>query len=250
MRLRETGLLIAASILAACGTASDAAVPHAEERRGVQYVVGIDISGSRTPAQLEQGKALLLSIIGQMTYGDRLVLLQTFQAGTDSIGQWSDTTPRRRRPDIETSREKQRLEEFRETARMVVPMFFTAKPSQPIMTTDLLATIARASDLAKASPERQTILLLLSDMLNATPELNMERRGGIPGAAWVEERARQGRLPDLKGVCVAVSGADVTSQTGAQARDFWFAYFRATGATLPESNYRNLITSARELPCT
>jgi hypothetical protein len=249
MRRCDLGILAGAILLSACGSASDAAVPQTTERRGVQYVVGIDISGSRTPAQLAQGKALLAGIINQMTYGDRLVLLQTFQAGTDSIGQWNDTIPQRRRADVETSRDKQRLDEFRQTANMVMPMFFTAKPSEPIMTTDLLATIARASDLAKASPERQTILLLLSDMLNATPELNMERRGGIPNATWVEERRKQGRLPNLGNVCVVVSGADVTSQTGAQAREFWKGYFSAAGAVLPEQNYRNLVTSASELTC-
>lgn len=217
--------------------------------RGTLYVVGVDVSGSRTPTQLREGQRLMNSVIDRMTNGDKLVVVQTYQAGTDASGNWEGEIPPARKPGQPNGADRKKAEQFRNTAQLITATFFDSTQSKHVMTTDLLFTIGRAADLAKAAEGRRTQLVLLSDMLNATPELNMERKGGVPDASWVAQRKAQGRLPDLRDVCVAVAGADVGSTRGVATRAFWMSYFEAAGARLDDANYRNLISDAREIRC-
>jgi hypothetical protein len=144
---------------------------------------------------------------------------------------------------------RKKAEQFRTTAKIIAATYFDSTVSPQITSTDLLATIGRAADHARAAAGRRVTLLLMSDMLNATGELNMERAGGVPNERWATERKTDGRLPELRGVCVAVAGADVSSKRGAQVRRFWQAYFSAAGATMPAANYRNMISSADQIGC-
>lgn len=132
---------------------------------------------------------------------------------------------------------------------MMAGGFFQPPPGQPVMTTDLLAMLQRAADYAHGAGGRRTTLLLVSDMLNATAELNMERAGGVPDPAWIAQRQADGRVPDLRGVCVVVAGADVSSARGVAVRDFWRAYFEAAGADFDADRYRTLIADPGAVGC-
>jgi hypothetical protein len=239
--------LLGAAAIAACSSSS--AATTAGTVPGTLYIVGVDVSGSRTPTQLSEGKQLIDALIDRMTNGDKLVVVQTYQQGTDAAGHWEDAIPAAHTPGKPNGADRKKAERFRSTAKMVTATFFDSAATQHVMTTDLLFTIGRAADYAKAAEGRRVTLVLMSDMLNATRELNMERQGGVPDAQWVAERKAQGRLPDLRGVCVVVSGADVSSARGAQVRDFWRAYFAASEAKSPDVNYRNMISSAAEIGC-
>ena len=228
-----------------CGGA-DAARPA---EPGMQYIVGIDISGSRTPTQLEEAQNLLGGVIGRMEHGDRIVLLETYRARTDSAVHWEDSIPASRYADRLTGQEKAALTDFRELAVDMAGTFFDPTRYPKMMSTDLFNTLARAADYTRSARGRRTVVLLLSDMLHSTPEVNMERAGGIPGERWIEERRAAGRLPDLTGVCVVVAGADVASARGAQVRDFWERYFAATGARFSRVKYRNMIADPAEVGC-
>jgi hypothetical protein len=92
-------------------------------------------------------------------------------------------------------------------------------------------------------------LVLLSDMLQSTDEVNMERAGGVPSDEWIEQRKVEGRLPDLANVCVFVVGAEVASRQGAKVRGFWQKYFEAAGARFPGANYRNMVADVSEVHC-
>jgi hypothetical protein len=214
-----------------------------------QYIVGIDLSASRTPTQLADGERLLKEIVGDLQPGDRLVLIQTYQAARDDALRWEMEMPRLREPGNPTGGEKRRLDEERASALAVVPAFFDVKKSESILSTDILQTLFRAADYAKARPRDSTIVLLLSDMLNSTGEMDMERAGGVPGSEWIAARKAEGRLPDLRGVCVFAVGADVASRRGAQARAFWGEFMRQSGAVMPERAYRSLVTKAAEVGC-
>jgi hypothetical protein len=213
------------------------------------YVVGVDISGSRTPTQLAEGQQLLASIVDSLDFGDRIVLVETYRARNDSAIQWVGEVAARRRLDRLSTGDRRGRATMRRVARETARTFFDTTRSKQLTSTDLLFTISRAADYAKAAEGRRTTLLLLSDMLNSTPDLNMERRGGVPDARWIAERKAKGLVPELSGVCVEVVGADVTTERGAAVREFWTRYFAAAGATMPSENYRNLVTSAREIGC-
>jgi len=215
-----------------------------------QYVIGVDISGSRTPTQLQEAGRLINGMIGRMQNGDRLVLVETYRANNDAARQFDDSIPPARRPDKPTGSDRKKVAYFQNSARIIAQGFVDPKRSKTIMSTDLLMTLQRAADYARSGGGRSTTLLLLSDMLNSTPELNMERAGGIPDSAWIAKLQVQGRMPDLRGVCVFAVGGDVRTSRGAAARRFWKAYLAAAGATYSdERNYRNMVADAAEVGC-
>jgi len=214
-----------------------------------QYIVGIDISGSRTPSQLQEERLVIEGLIGRMGPGDRIVLIETYRSGVDSAGQWHDSIPAQRIPGTMTGRDKRNVDQFRVVARQMASTFFDPSASGKVMSTDLFHTMHRAADYAKAANGRQTTLVLLSDMLQSTREVNMERAGGVPGDAWTTALKAGGRLPDLRNVCVFVVGADATTRTGARVRQFWQHYFEATGATYRPENYRNMVSDPGEIGC-
>lgn len=215
-----------------------------------QYIVGIDISGSRTPTQLREARRLLDGVINQLSNGDKLVLVETYQGGTDEARQWKDDIPPRRSSDERSFRDSVAVSKSQRAARRVAHMFFDTTRAKQIKSTDLLGTLTRAADYAKASAGRQTIVLLLSDMIQYTPEVRMDRLRSIPSPNWITERRQEGRLPNLQGVCVFAVGTDVTSARGVAIRNFWARYFTATGASFdPATNYRNMISDPSEIRC-
>jgi hypothetical protein len=216
---------------------------------GRQFIVGVDISGSRSDTQLKESQQLLNKLVMRMRNGDKLVLVETYQSGTDAAQQWADTIPRPRNAAKPSARDRNKLASFQRRASPIASSFFDPARAKQIKNTDLLGTLARAADYARAANGRRTTVLLLSDMLQTTPEVNMVHPGGIPGADWIATRKADGRLPDLSNVCVVIAGADVTSDQGARVRAFWQKYFAATNATLPAAGYRNMISDPAELRC-
>jgi len=238
--------LLALLPLASCehaGASNSAAAPAR------QYIVGIDISASRTTYQLAEERQMIDELIGRMAPGDRIVLIETYQAGLDSAGQWQDSIPAQRVPGTLTGKDRRNVEHFRLVASQIASTFFDLTGTRKIMSTDLFRTLHQAADYARAANGRRTTVLLLSDMLQSTSEVNMEQPGGIPAAAWTDGRKAEGRLPDLRNVCVFVVGADPTTRTGARVRAFWEHYFQATGATFKPENYRNMVADAAEIGC-
>jgi hypothetical protein len=181
--------------------------------------------------------------------GDRIVLIETYRSGVDSAGQWQDSIPAQRIPGTLTGRDRRNVAEFRLVAHQMASSFFDPAAAGKVMSTDLFHTLYRAADYAKAANGRRTTVLLLSDMLQSTREVNMERQGGIPADSWTDGLKAERRLPDLRDVCVFVVGADATTRTGARVREFWRHYFDASGATFRPENYRNMVADAGEIGC-
>lgn len=227
----------------------DAGAGTARAVTGTQYIVGVDVSGSRTPTQLAEAQRLIIGLIERMSFGDRLVMIEAYRAYSDSAVQWQDSVSAAVDPARPRSRERRALERFHAVAPAVASTFFDVERSRTIQTTDLLYTVGRAADYAKAAGGRKTIVLLLSDMLNSTPEVNMERISGVPSGRWIDVRKQENRLPDLSGVCIYVVGADVTSSRGAAVRAFWKRYFEASGANFEARRYRTMVSDPTEIRC-
>jgi hypothetical protein len=241
--IRYAALLVLAAIAGCERAAASSAAAQAH-----QYIVGIDISGSRTPSQLAEERQAIEGLIGRMGPGDRLVLIETYRSGVDSAGQWQDSIPAQRIPGTLTGKDKQRVEAFRAVATQMASTFFSSTNAK-VTSTDLFHTLHRAADYAKAANGRRTTIVLLSDMLQSTGDVNMERAGGIPAASWTDVLKAEGRLPDLRNVCVFVVGADASTRSGARVREFWRHYFDASGATFRPENYRNMVADMGEVGC-
>ena len=246
---RSFTLLALATTLSGCERASASGAGEPVPVTARQYIVGIDISGSRTPSQLQEEQQVIDGLIARMGPGDRIVLIETYRSGVDSAGQWQDSIPAQRIAGTMTGRDRRNVDQFRVVAGQMASTFFDPKVSRTVMSTDLFHTLHRAADYAKAANGRTTTLVLLSDMLQSTSDVNMERAGGIPSERWTSTLKAEGRLPDLRDVCVFVVGADATTRTGAQVRQFWQHYFAEAGATYRPENYRNMVADVGEIGC-
>ena len=231
------------------GVGCDAAVGGEATYPGHSYIVGVDISGSRTRTELDESKKLLDGLIDRLQPGDHLTLIEVYQGGKEPAKQWTDSIRTPRKPGELTASERRRLEDFKDIARMQTSILFDSVRAKEILSTDIFGTLSRAADYAKASRNRGTTLLLLSDMINETPDVRMTSREGIPGNSWIRHLATAKRVPQLRGVCVVVVGADVSSARGAAIRDFWNRYFQAAGTSVSPDNYRNMISDPSEVTC-
>jgi hypothetical protein len=242
---RSLLVLASALVVAAC----DSAVGGESPNPGRAYIVGIDISGSRTANELDESKKLLDGLIDRLQPGDHLTLIEVYQGGREPAKQWSDSIRSPKNPKQLTGSDERRLEDFKDIARMQASILFDSARAHTILKTDIFGTLARAADYARASRNRSTTLLLLSDMMNETPDVTMTSADEIPGESWIRRLATAKRIPQLRGVCVVVAGADVSTARGAAIRDFWSKYFQAAGTTISADNYRNMISDPSEISC-
>ena len=242
-------VLMMVIVFALAITGCDSAVGSESTNPGHSYIVGIDISGSRTRSELDESKQLLNGLIEKLEPGDKLTLIEVYQGGREPARQWSDSIRTPRNPKQLTGSDRRRLDDFRNIARMQTSILFDSVRAKQIQATDIFGTLTRAADYAKASRNRPTTLLLLSDMINETPDVRMTSMQEIPGRTWIRERVDAKRIPQLRGVCVVVAGADVSSARGAAIRDFWDKYFAAAGTTVSSDNYRNMISDPSEVNC-
>jgi hypothetical protein len=238
------GLLLGVLVVVGCEHAVGGESPY----QGHSYIVGIDISGSRTKTDLDESRKLLDDLIDRLQAGDRLTLIEVYQGGRQPARQWSDSIRTPRNGDL-TGSDRRRLDDFKAVARIQTSILFDSVRAKEIQSTDIFGTLARAADYAKASRNRPTTLLLLSDMINETPAVNMTSRADIPDDSWIRHLAAAKRIPQLSGVCVVVAGADVSSARGAAIREFWNKYFEAAGTHVSPDNYRNMISDPGEVRC-
>ncbi len=230
-------------------TGCDDAVGGESAYPGHSYIVGVDISGSRTKSELDESRKLLDGLIDRLQAGDHLTLIEVYQGGRAPARQWTDSIRTPRKPGEPTASDRRREEDFRDIARMQASILFDSVRASEIQTTDIFGTLSRAADYAKASRNRGTTLLLLSDMINETPDVRMTSSQDIPSNTWIRHLATAKRIPQLRGVCIVVAGADVSSARGAAIRDFWNRYFEAAGTRVSPDNYRNMISDPSEISC-
>ncbi|HEX2206094.1 MAG TPA: hypothetical protein VHG93_00310 [Longimicrobium sp.] len=215
-------------------------------RTPTQYVVAVDLSTSLTPTERKAHQDLLHALVRDLDFGDRLVLLKTHAAGirdTSTARVVTMPVPRGSRP---LQRERDELELQRQTADGYVTTFFKA---QPVHGTDLFATMHTAGERVREGTGARKVLVVLSDMLQCTRGVCMERPGGLPDSAWISAQKQQGLVPGLEGVCVSIVGADATTAHGVSVREFWRRYFQTAGASFDPARYVHGASTAAALRC-
>lgn len=102
--------------------------------------------------------------------------------------------------------------------------------------TDILGALLVASEVFHSSPGgRHKVLVVLSDMRQATRALNLERQPMVQTATAMQQIASGKLLADLRGVDVYAEGVDAAGESVGYwqgLQDFWRTYFVAAGATL------------------
>lgn len=213
-----------------------------------RWMVGIDRSASRKPQQMRDMRVFIAALVESLSFDDEITLIETFRTNSDSVREWRGNVPQLRRPPTVFTRERLELQTFKDFARMKATSMTDTAGMRKVTSTDIFGLLRRTSDYARSGARKNTVLVLLSDMLNSTSQLDMERRNGIPNAAWIEKQRINGLLPDLRGVCVVAVGAEVGTAQGVALKTFWMRYLEASGARVNADNYRSYLLP-RDIRC-
>lgn len=238
-RFRWSGgaaVLAVAVGLSACG--GDPPAPPLEQGPPQQLIVLYDRSSSILDHELQHYRELTNGIVGELGHGDRVVAMELLQLSlSEAPRRWAQDVPGREFADRPMSRDSVALARFVTDVRDYLTSFTDVSDREELLGTDILSTLQNVGDEVGSYPGYRTVLVILSDMLHATQDLNMEALQRMPGPDWVERAAAEGRLPDLSGVCVLVAGARVDTPEAQRVKAFWTDYFEATGAELLDRNY-------------
>jgi hypothetical protein len=101
--------------------------------------------------------------------------------------------------------------------------------------TDILGAMRLAAQIVGEAPHERRILVIYSDMRQATIELNLDRDNMRKHVPPMGELRDQSPPPDLTGVAVyalGVDAADSSSPTWDRLKQFWTQYFQTAGASL------------------
>jgi hypothetical protein len=249
MNKRLWRALAAASLVSSISSACTPREPL-DMRPARLLVIAVDLSGSQTPQSLEESRDLVDALVNQLSFGDRVVLMEMNRAGVKGdMKRFVDSVPALEDPTFVSSRDSDNLDSTRETMRSLVPLLFDSTLVGKIAHTDIFSTLHTASEYVRDAGALPATLVLLSDMLQSANGVEMAHLRNMPPAGWVADQAASGTIPDLARVCVIVVGADDTTSEGVAVKRFWEEYLSAAGAVFTDSNYRLLASQVSSLTC-
>ena len=220
---------------------------------GTAIIIFLDFSGSiKTDERALFKREIESQILPSLSAGDRLLmapihdktltefrpLVQAILPAKPEFSVWRDNvlTYNRRVKEVEA-----RVLDLKAKVKTEVADVLGRRYASPY--TDIFSSLLIAQKLFHEETRRK-VLVLMSDMIEDTPESNFEKIAWSPSAVekLVAELEAKALIPKLPGVCVYVSGASAKSATLAEniAR-FWEAYFRRTGADMHPSRYAHVL---------
>lgn len=236
-------------VSSACG-GSDRSEPAPPAEPPQRVIFVYDRSTSIMDHELAHYRELTNQKLLDMGHGDRIVAMELLQLSlAEPPKRWAQPVPPREFEGRAMPRDSVALARFLRDSRDYLLSFTEPGGRDNMMGTDILSTLYDVAEEVRAFPEYRTTLVLFSDMLQATREVNMEGMVRFPPADWVERTKADGRLPDLEGVCVVVAGARVDTPESQRVKDFWMDYFNAAGARLEDRNYSLRPPRLPDRPC-
>lgn len=252
------GLALAA-LSAACGegpppvrASGDAgAEPGAEGRPARTLAIFVyDRSTSIPDYQLAAARRLTDRRVRDLGHGDRIAAMEVLQRSlAEPPRRWSQPVPEREFPGREIASDSVSRARFLRDTRDYLRAFTDTAGRGRINGTDLLSTLHDVAAHLRASPDREAVLYVFSDMLQVNRVMNLEGLRRPPPPDWVGTSDRAGKLPDLSGLCVVVVGARIDTEAAQTVKSFWEEYFRATGAELRGENWMYRPVLLPERPC-
>lgn len=212
-----------------------------------QYIVIVDLSGSVTAAEREAMDQFVSHVLRALSFGDRVVVLR---AASDGIRTSAPPVPvEMPLPQYGGAPDENDTMALDATRKTVETRAHTLVATRTSGGTDLFASLHQAGELVRQAGGRHSTVVLISDMLQCTRSLCIEGNTPVPTAAWIQAQKRSELVPDLRGSCIVVVGADATTQHGVQVRQFWKQYFHAAGTSLDDARYVHGITDSSLLRC-
>jgi len=129
---------------------------------------------------------------------------------------------------------------FRKDSILIVADSVLFSPKREIPNTEILGSLQVAERIVKSFKQSKKIVVIFSDMIEDSKDYNFERENLTKDRIKkiIDLEKQKNSLPDLKDVKVYVAGASHTnSKKYNQIKDFWFEYFKSTGAKLDSQNY-------------
>ena len=220
---------------------------------GTAVIIFLDFSGSIQSGEraryqreietlilpsLSAGDRLLMAPIHDKTLTEFRPLVQVILPAKPEFSGWRDNvlTYKRRVKEVEM-----RVLDLKAKVKTEVAGVMGKRYSSPY--TDIFSSLLIAQKLFHDEPRRK-VLVLMSDMIEDTPEYNFEKIAWSPSAVekLLVELEAKALIPELLGVCVYVSGA--SAKSAALAEDiarFWEGYFRRSGADMQPSRYAHVL---------
>jgi hypothetical protein len=243
-------LVVPVLVLGACGGGAEAEAPPGPAEPTQRVIFLYDRSTSIMEHELALFRTLTNQQLLQMDHGDRIVAMELLQLSlNEPPRRWSQDVPIREFQGRAMPRDSIALTRFLRDARDFLLRFTEAEGREEMMGTDLLSTFYDVAEEVRAYPHYRTTLVIFSDMLQATREINMEGMLRFPPAGWSQQMKAEGRLPELPGVCVVVAGARIDTPEAQRVKNFWQDYFAASGAGLEDRHYSLRPPRLPDLPC-
>jgi len=233
-----SGLLVGLlAVASACG--GDAAPAVETPAAPPELVIFVyDRSTSIPEHTLRLASQLTQDRILELKHGDRIAGMQLLQMSLEEAPQrWSESLPNREVEGHEIMRDSISRARFLMDANVLLGRLADPAGREDINGTDILSTLHDVAAEVQAYANYVATLYLFTDMLQSNRQIDMEGLRRMPPAGWVEETKRDGRLPDLTGLCVVVVGARVDTEAAQRVKSFWTEYFGTTGANLLDRNY-------------
>ncbi len=119
---------------------------------------------------------------------------------------------------------------------------------QKIMRTEIMSALHVAERVCKSYPQQNKILLIMSDMIEDSDLYNFARENLTEArtSEIIRREIENHRLPDLKNVCVYVTGAMAKTDQFYKVRNFWISYMQECGGALVIENYGGPLVSFEE----
>lgn len=187
-------------------------------------VVLIDLTKSTTSEDAKLNCQAVADILGRLESGDRVMVLGITDAFSSVPVLMDRTLPEKGYLNLQ-------LQAARETLRAEwLKIAENLQPKYP--RTDVIGALRMLSDFIGISgtPAR---LIILSDLRQASSELNLESRNRIDVRQALAAIRRRGALPRLEGTDVFLLGVDPSNKTAAYMaalKEFWAEFFSAAGA--------------------
>lgn len=230
-------ILLLTPLVTACSGGEAANLPE-EEREQELVIFVYDRSTSIPDHTLMLARDLTNRRIEELGHGDRIAAVHVLQLSLAEPPQrWSQSVPEREYTAAAIRHDSVSRARFIKDAQDYLIAYSDTAGRDDIDGTDILSTMHDVAEELRPYVDRRTTAYFFSDMLQSTPEIEMEYVRRMPGRDWVERQAARGTLPDLSGLCVVVVGARVDTDAGQRVKTFWEEYFEATGAVLLDANY-------------
>lgn len=236
--------------LHACGgAAADSLDERSTPTTPPRHVIAlIDLSGSMKATELQKSQQFIESVVNEVTFGDRLTVMSVLarDGPRDSTAfKWGKTMPPAKKSPP-TPADAKRLESARKGANAAIDVAFRNQPQRD--RTDLFSTMLSTQDQLRDNPDMRPVIVILSDMLNATEVLDMAKEyTTLPSR--LKQFKDSGDIAQLDSACIIVVGAVSKSDVGKAVQRFWNGYFTAANANLSTNDYRYEASNARSFSC-